>query len=84
MDILKGSLVYSKAGRDKGRLFMVMDKEADLVYLADGDTRRMDNPKRKKLKHIISANYMPELDIDAISDSGIRKVLSEYSERVGR
>ncbi|MCR4692975.1 MAG: KOW domain-containing RNA-binding protein [Firmicutes bacterium] len=81
MDILEGSLVYSKAGRDKGKLFMVVKTEADFVYLADGDTRRINNPKKKKPKHIISADYMPELDIDAISDSNIRKVLSEYSAR---
>lgn len=81
MDIKKGSLVYSKAGRDKGRLFMVIDMEADFVYLADGATRRMDNPKRKKQKHIIFTNYTPETRLNAISDSVIRKMLSEYSKR---
>ena len=60
---------------------MVIDMEADFVYLADGAARRMDNPKRKKQKHIIFTNYTPETKLNAISDSVIRKMLSEYSKR---
>ena len=81
MDIKKGSFVYSKAGRDKGKPFMVLDIEADFVYLADGDTRRINNPKKKKQKHVICTNYAIGSDFEVISDSVIRKVLSEYSAR---
>ena len=79
MDICKGMLVYSKAGRDKGKLFLVLAVENDFVYLADGDTRRVTKPKKKKLKHINKTNCVLELDFDAISDSCVRKALSEYS-----
>ena len=78
MDICKGMLVYSKAGRDKGKLFMVLETENDFVYLSDGDIRRVAAPKKKKIKHINRTNTVVALDFDKISDSAVRKALSEY------
>ncbi|MBO5059393.1 MAG: KOW domain-containing RNA-binding protein [Clostridia bacterium] len=77
MDICKGSLVYSKAGRDKGELFLVLKTEGEYVYLADGDTRRVLKPKRKKLKHVNKTNTVLELDFENISDSMVRKALAK-------
>ena len=81
MDICKGSLVYSLAGRDKGKIFVVLALENDFVYLADGDTRRVEKPKRKKIKHVNRTNHVLEIDFDTISNSCLRKALSEYSAR---
>ncbi len=77
MEIVKGSLVYSKAGRDKGYLFAVLKVENGYAYLADGETRRVLNPKKKKLKHINKTNTVLEADFENISDSFLRKVLKE-------
>ena len=77
MDITKGSLVYSRAGRDKGSLFIVIDKEGDWVYLADGDLRRVEKPKKKRLKHINKTNKSAEIDFENISDSMLRKALAK-------
>lgn len=77
MDISKGSLVYSRSGRDKGNLFVVLDIDGDYVYLADGDTRRASKPKKKKLKHINRTNTVLELDFENISDSALRKALAK-------
>ena len=52
MEIDKSSLVVSKAGRDKGQLFYVIDTDEQYVYLADGKSRKLEKPKRKKRKHI--------------------------------
>ena len=52
MEIDKSSLVVSKAGRDQGQLFYVVDTDEQYVYLADGKSRRLEKPKRKKRKHI--------------------------------
>ena len=52
MDISKSDIVLSLAGRDKGKLFYVMDTEDNFVILADGKGRKLENPKRKKLKHV--------------------------------
>ena len=52
MDISKSDIVISLAGRDEGKLFYVMDTEDNYVLLADGKGRKLENPKRKKLKHV--------------------------------
>ena len=54
MEVDKSSLVVSKAGRDQGQLFYVIDADEQYVYLADGKSRRLEKPKRKKRKHIDS------------------------------
>ena len=52
MEADKSSLIVSKAGRDKGQLFYVIDTDEQYVYLADGKSRRLEKPKRKKRKHV--------------------------------
>ncbi len=54
MYVSPGHVVLSKAGRDKGRKFMVLsvDKTGSYVYVADGNLRRVENPKKKKLRHL--------------------------------
>ena len=52
MDISKSDIIVSLAGRDKEKLFYVMKTDGQFVFLADGKSRRVENPKRKKLKHI--------------------------------
>ena len=39
MEIDKSSLVVSKAGRDQGQLFYVIDADEQYVYLADGKSQ---------------------------------------------
>lgn len=52
MDIEKACVVMSKAGRDKGRLFYVLEADGQFASVADGRLRPVERPKRKKLKHI--------------------------------
>ena len=49
MDIARSDIVISTAGRDKGKLFF--GTEEDFLLLADGKTRKLESPKRKKRKH---------------------------------
>lgn len=52
-----GHVVKSKAGRDKGRLFIIIEiVDEDYVYVVDGDLRKLDKPKLKKIKHLIVYN----------------------------
>lgn len=51
--ILEGSKVISKAGRDEGRLFLVVKElDEEYVLISDGDTRKMEKPKKKKRRHL--------------------------------
>lgn len=56
-DITKGQVVKSRAGRDKGRIFLIIDIiDEENVFIVDGDLRKLDNPKKKKVKHLIVYN----------------------------
>ena len=52
MDISKSDIIVSLAGRDQGELFYVVDVEENYVLIANGKGRKLENPKRKKLKHV--------------------------------
>lgn len=48
-----GRVAFSKAGRDKGKIFIVVGIiNEDFVLIADGDLRPMERPKKKRLKHL--------------------------------
>ena len=78
MEISKGSLVYSRAGKDKGKLFLVTGLEDGYVYYADGKTRQVKKPKKKKIIHINKTNTVLEIG-ENITDIDVRKALSKYS-----
>ncbi len=48
-----GSVVYSRAGRDEGNYFMVLEIVDDsYVLITDGNIRKLASPKKKKIKHL--------------------------------
>ncbi len=78
MDIYRGSLVYSRAGHDKGGLFLVLDVKDGFAYLADGHLRQVLKPKKKKLRHLNKTNTVIDADFENLSDSDVRKILAKY------
>lgn len=55
--IALGQIVHSKAGRDKNRYFIVVGViDDDYVLVADGQLRKIDSPKKKKIKHLVFHN----------------------------
>lgn len=48
MDFIRGQLVRSKAGRDKTRILAVLAVDGPMLWLADGNLRKVGDPKRKK------------------------------------
>lgn len=52
--IALGQIVYSKAGRDNDKYFIVVGKIGQqYVLISDGDLRKIEKPKKKKIKHIV-------------------------------
>ncbi len=90
MDIDAGSLVYSIAGRDKDRVFVVVGLEGMFCYLVDGKVRKCDKPKKKKLKHIQSVGYKAEALKkkialgERLTNSEVRKVIAAYHEEINQ
>ena len=78
MDIKIGQIVISKAGRDKGMVFVVVEiKDDNHVLLADGKTRRLLKPKLKKLKHLQPTNFVSVEKWE--KDADVRKILDSRS-----
>lgn len=68
-DIKIGQYVRSKAGRDKNHVFIVIDVlDHEYVLLSDGDVRRIENPKKKKIKHLFEINQISEVVREKIND----------------
>jgi ribosomal protein L14E/L6E/L27E len=77
-----GQIVLSKAGRDKGKKFIVYSViDENYVYLVDGKLRKVEKPKKKKIKHIkvidkINSNIAKKLrDNGKVLNSEIRKYI---------
>lgn len=80
-----GELVVSIAGRDKGRYFIVVNIiNEDYVKVADGDLRRIENPKKKNIKHLKSEkNIFDELSIwlargKRIRNEDLKNIIQNY------
>ena len=85
MEIIEGSIVRSIAGRDKGYMFIVLSREGDFVYLANGELRKVDRPKKKKLKHLQGTNSVSDFvsnklaTVGKVTNSEVRKALAEFN-----
>ena len=81
-----GQVVYSKCGRDKGKAFIVHSFDENYVYIVDGKLRTLQNPKKKKYKHIqvtgnIVYNIKDKLENKLyILDAEFRKALDVYKQ----
>jgi large subunit ribosomal protein L14e len=85
-----GQVVCSKAGRDAGKVFMVVGIIDDMnVLISDGDLRRIEKPKKKKVKHLeptkdISLALGQKLENKLkVSNSDMRKALAEIERDKG-
>lgn len=81
-----GTIVYSIAGRDSGRFYTVVEIVDDtFVKIADGDLRRIDNPKLKKIKHLKSqGEFLPKIAEKLIAnkkifDAELKSALRSYN-----
>ena len=78
-----GDIVYSKAGRDKNRYYIVMEIDAPYIRTCDGDLHKVEKPKKKKVKHTKrtenSAEYIRnKLEAgERVTNSEIRRALAE-------
>ena len=83
-----GQLVTSKAGHDKGTLYVVVAVEGEFVYLSDGKLKLPETPKKKKKKHIQSMNVFVGQELTKKLESKskvyaeeIKYALKQYSKQ---
>ena len=87
MDISKSDIIESLAGRDKGKYFYVIDVEESYVLIADGKGRKLENPNRKKLKHVRRVTRTETrvavkiLNGDKVLNSELRRDLATFGQQ---
>ena len=80
MTFLRGDVVRSVAGHDRGDLFLVLREEGDFLWLVDGKCR-------KRRKHVVSAGVWTHpvagrlQDGEPVLDSDIRRALAAFRNR---
>ena len=73
---IRGTAIISLAGRDKSRYMVVMSAEDNYVYVADGDLRSVESPKKKNIKHIAVTNTVFEEE-SLLNDKSLIRVIKE-------
>lgn len=77
-----GRIVVSKQGHDQGRWYCVTAKIDDrIMACCDGELRKLDNPKKKQIKHLLALPLTIDLMAKGASggkfdNSDLRKALA--------
>lgn len=87
---MTGQFAFSKAGHDKGALYVVVGCEEDFVYLCDGRLKLMASPKKKRMKHIQPVNRQVAKELydrlttgQRVCDEEIKFAIKQYREQSG-
>lgn len=72
-----GRIVYSNAGRDKGRALAVLHIAEHECLVCDGKEHPLSRPKRKNLKHICLTDYSLSSE-QLLTDKSLRRALAAY------
>ena len=78
MELVKGSVVISKAGRDKGYYLAVTKITDDGVYVCDGKERPVERPKKKNTLHLAVTRYVLSEEETATNRS-LKRALNRFS-----
>lgn len=83
MDDLLGHLFVSLAGRDKDIVCTVVGISEDdgYVMIADGRIRKVEKPKKKKLKHLKPIDQAEIIPSERFTNRFIREAISRYEEK---
>ena len=80
-----GGVAQSVAGRDKGRLYLIVGAEGEKLLLADGKYRQFSKPKVKNKKHVrllpvFHAEIAERIGLGKDENSEIRAALKAAAE----
>lgn len=80
-----GQFVTSKAGHDKGTLYVVSNLDEEFVYLCDGRLKLLAAPKKKRMKHVQPINEAVDvelqrrlIDSEKVYDEEIKYAIKQY------
>ena len=77
-----GDVVISKAGHDRGNLFVVLESiDSEYVRIADGRTRTLEKSKKKKRRHLKAvAEAERTAKVSWQNNAEIRTFLKQYQQ----
>lgn len=64
-----GGLVSSLQGHDEGRTYIVIKIEGNFAYCVDGKYRPLNNPKKKRIKHLSNLHKVFEGVVEKLKDN---------------
>ena len=80
-------LATSKAGHDRKHVYVVVQQDEEYCMLANGTTKTLANPKKKKKIHLQLIKNIPSevldetKDLNALDDVSIKRILKVYNRR---
>lgn len=77
MEIRRGQIVKSLAGRDKGEFQVVIKVEDKFLYLCNGKTRPLERPKKRKIIHTAATKTVLGEE-SLLSNRRIRHVINNF------
>lgn len=84
-----GQVVKSRAGRDNGKIFLISKViDEQYVLIVDGHLRKLNNPKKKKVKHLtiyntVISDFQEKLEANPeVNDAFVRRVLEPFKESI--
>ena len=91
--VLPGTVVVSKSGHDRGRIYLVIASDASFLFLADGDKRPFSKPKKKRRRQVSAIGQIDHADalldkvrsvkVQADQSALIRKELTGFTASHG-
>ncbi len=78
-----GMMAQSRAGHDRGTLYLILKVEGDFLYLSEGRLRPKEKPKKKRQKHVQVIRRVKSRDFDgtAITNEEIKYQIKMYKIR---
>lgn len=79
-----GEVCVSLAGHDAGTVLVIVGTNDNYVFVADGKTRKISTPKRKKSKHVSVISKLSKQSCEKIisgdaNDSLLRREISRVT-----
>ena len=72
----------SLAGHDRNQIYLIKEKDEKYVYLVNGTTKTLADPKKKSVKHIQLIKHIPtevqEVLSGRVTDLEIKRAVKLY------
>ncbi len=87
MGLETGNFVISKAGHDKGRVYVILGTDKDRVLVADGKAHSVDVPKKKNPMHLQPVNHgigqelLERLNTKSLRNEEIRLAIKSWTKQ---